>query len=110
MLKPSEAEGGGGYQVGGEPQYPGEAHGKLCWGDRLCLAETLMEQALVTWKVCLPAVRFLLGPARQREPAFLNSILQANHITVNCWVPFVFLIGKQASTKYTPLHYPLRGS
>lgn len=34
-------------------------------GDRLCV--TLVEQALVTWKVCLPAVLFLLGPARQSQ-------------------------------------------
>lgn len=52
--------------MGGEPQYPGEARGRLCWG------EALMEQALVTWKVCLPSVLFLLGPARQSQ---LLSIL-----------------------------------
>lgn len=37
-----------------EPQYLGEARGRLCQGERLCMAEALMEQALVTWKVCLP--------------------------------------------------------
>lgn len=36
------------------------------------MAEALMEQALVTWKVCLPSVLFLLGPARQSQ---LLSIL-----------------------------------
>lgn len=58
--------------MGGEPQYPGEARGRLCWGERLCMTEALMEQALVTWKVCLPSVLFLLGPARQSQ---LLSIL-----------------------------------
>lgn len=31
------------------------------------MAEALMEQALVTWKMCLPAVPFLLGPVRQSQ-------------------------------------------
>lgn len=81
----------------------------LCWGERLWEAEALMDQALGTWKVCLSAV---LIPAvhSQAEPAALNPILQAVHTTVNCWVPFIFLIGRQTSTKYTPLHYPLQGS
>lgn len=40
--------------MGVEPQYPGEARGKLCWGERLCPAETLMEQALVTGRRACP--------------------------------------------------------
>lgn len=36
------------------------------------MAEALVEQALVTWKVCLPSVLFLLGPVRQsRLPSIL---------------------------------------
>lgn len=55
-----------------EPQYLGEARGRLCQGERLCMAEALMEQALVTWKVCLLSVLFLLGPVRQsRLPSIL---------------------------------------
>lgn len=62
-----------------------------------------------TWKVCPPDVLIPAVPS-QAEPAALNLILQAIHMTVNCWVPFIFLIGRQTSSKYTPLHYPLQGS
>lgn len=53
--------------MGDEPQYPGEARGRLCWGERFCMAEVLMKQALEG-----VSVLFLLGPARQRQ---LLSIL-----------------------------------
>lgn len=59
---------------------------------------------------CMPARCPVPAGPSQAEPAALNPLLQAIHVTLNCWVPFVFLIGKQRSTKYTPLHYPLRGS
>lgn len=61
----------------------------LCWAERLGVAEAPMQQALGTWKVCLSDVLFLLGPVRHKTAA-LNPILQAIHITGNCWVPFCF--------------------
>lgn len=45
--------------------------------------EVLMEQALGTWKVCLSTVLIPAVPS-QAEPAALNPILQAIHMTVNC--------------------------
>lgn len=40
----------------------------MLWGGTLHgVAEALVEQALVTWKVCLLVVLFLLGPGRQSQ-------------------------------------------
>lgn len=111
VLNPSEPEGRVRAPVGCQPWHPGEACGRpvLCWGERLGVAEARMEQALGTCKVCLADVLIPAGPS-QAAPAARTPILQATHTTVSCWVPFIFLMRRQTSTKYTPLHYPLQGS